>query len=525
MNFSRPVLRWSFIAATVMVAMGIAVSMPTSGIITQAAPPAAPAQQVPVCTWRNLGNAQSESWGGTSAYNANTGVPTGNPRIYGYSGVDGANKYSARVEEINMTGTSAAPGMTSSAKNVGAKETFGAACAYRDKGDTAQSAMYCIGGTDDIDEENGGKGTSTVQRWLTKAGTWEQNVTVSGSIQSRYGAQAEYDPIHDVIWVTGGINNCPWFDSIDGSGCSASSMATGFLSFDDAAGTIKWETIGNPLTVYGHAMVYVDNPNDPADKPRMIIIGGSSNGKDGKGDLKELDLSGAMANAATLKNLSSSGTGPSVFYGTAAYDSATNVVVAYGGVTKNYMTDNETTDNTTRLLNLNMATATWQPLSNVSLQDRVGGIMEYDTKQKAAVFALGRRAVNDANPVPTPPPPSNAIRTVSALVCTVPPTVTPVPPTRTPGGTEPTETPGSVATATPTQATGKVCDNIKNRVPNAVINDALVKPDTIQGWGQLCNPNVPPSPVNVLRTWLTLQNPSLNYHPIFNSVVYSCGCR
>ena len=40
----------------------------------------------------------------------------------------------------------------------------------------------------------------------------------------------------------------------------------------------------------------------------------------------------------------------------------------------------------------------------------------------------------------------------------------------------------------------------------------------------LCNPNVPPSPYNILRTRLSMQNAAKPYHPMFNPLVWSCGC-
>lgn len=514
MNFKRPVMRWTIIAATAVVAMGVAGALPTIDTSTQAAP----LQQAPICTWRNVGNASSQAWGGSSAYNANAAMPAANPRMYIYSGADQSNELSNRIEEITMSGTSASPATTSTTLSKGAKDVFGAACAFRDKGDTAMSAVYCFGGTDNPEEDNGGKGENFIQRYLTQAGTWEQSVTVSGSFQARYGAEAEYDPDHDVIWVTGGINNCSWLDSSDGSGCSASSMATGFLSFDDTAGTIKWETIGNPMSVYGHSMVY-----DSMAK-RMIIFGGSSNGKDGKNDLKALNLTNPDPKLAVIANLSAANAAPSVFYHSAAYDPNLNAMVTYGGVTRNYFRNNEATENRTMLLMLG-ATSSWQNITGTSLQDRVGGSMEYDTKQMAAIYTLGRKAW-DADVIADESP--TIVRTINALVCTVPSTATPTA-TIDPNVTPPTATNTPVgpptATPVPTVGPGQVCENIKGRVPVAVLNYATANEDQVNGYGQLCNPNVPANQFNTLRKWLTLQNNGLPYHPVFNGVVWSCGCR
>ena len=56
------------------------------------------------------------------------------------------------------------------------------------------------------------------------------------------------------------------------------------------------------------------------------------------------------------------------------------------------------------------------------------------------------------------------------------------------------------------------------------IADALANPDRVGGWGQRCNPGQPASPTNQLRTWLSLQQVSKPYHPLFTSLVYKCGC-
>jgi len=94
-------------------------------------------------------------------------------------------------------------------------------------------------------------------------------------------------------------------------------------------------------------------------------------------------------------------------------------------------------------------------------------------------------------------------------------------PTSTPGqGPAPTNTP-----APPPPTAPEICDNIRERVPAAVLNAALAAPQSVQGWDQLCNPNVAPSLVNVKRNRLTMQDPGKKFHPLFNSLVWRCGCR
>ncbi len=102
--------------------------------------------------------------------------------------------------------------------------------------------------------------------------------------------------------------------------------------------------------------------------------------------------------------------------------------------------------------------------------------------------------------------------------------MTPVPPTITPGG--PTVTPRPTNTPGPTAGPpiGKACPGLDTKVPPAVIADALANPDKIAGWGQLCNPGVPPSVWNVERSYLSLQDSGKPFNALFNGVVYKCGC-
>ncbi len=95
-------------------------------------------------------------------------------------------------------------------------------------------------------------------------------------------------------------------------------------------------------------------------------------------------------------------------------------------------------------------------------------------------------------------------------------------PPRTPGG--PT---AEVPTAAPKPTLDnrpEICEAIKARVPAAVINDAVADPAKVGGHGQACNPNLPTGPGNALRRYLGLRNPSSPYHPIYNGVVWKCGC-
>ncbi|MFN8423697.1 MAG: hypothetical protein U0470_10085 [Anaerolineae bacterium] len=66
----------------------------------------------------------------------------------------------------------------------------------------------------------------------------------------------------------------------------------------------------------------------------------------------------------------------------------------------------------------------------------------------------------------------------------------------------------------------------RTTIPVAVYMHALAHADHVSGYGLRCNPNVPFNPVsNPFRSSLQLANPNLTYHPLFNSVVWRCGCR
>jgi hypothetical protein len=56
------------------------------------------------------------------------------------------------------------------------------------------------------------------------------------------------------------------------------------------------------------------------------------------------------------------------------------------------------------------------------------------------------------------------------------------------------------------------------------VNGPLANPEGVRGWGELCNPGVPPSPANILRRQLSIQNIGAPYHPLSNPVVFKCGC-
>jgi hypothetical protein len=70
----------------------------------------------------------------------------------------------------------------------------------------------------------------------------------------------------------------------------------------------------------------------------------------------------------------------------------------------------------------------------------------------------------------------------------------------------------------------QVCPGLPLDVPAAVLAAAAADPATVPGWGQPCNPILPPGPSNLPRTFLGLPHPGSPYHPLYNSPVFKCAC-
>lgn len=68
------------------------------------------------------------------------------------------------------------------------------------------------------------------------------------------------------------------------------------------------------------------------------------------------------------------------------------------------------------------------------------------------------------------------------------------------------------------------CAFLVDRVPAQVRSDALANPASVYGYQMLCNPNVPAGPYNGMRDRLSLRAPSQPYHPLYNALIWSCGC-
>jgi hypothetical protein len=91
----------------------------------------------------------------------------------------------------------------------------------------------------------------------------------------------------------------------------------------------------------------------------------------------------------------------------------------------------------------------------------------------------------------------------------------------------PTPTPTASPTPPPTPTSPPalcICDIVRRRVPQVIVNDALANPDHFYGWGLRLDPGKPAGPANPLRTCLTLQNHNLDFHPLVNRPVWHVGC-
>jgi hypothetical protein len=96
-------------------------------------------------------------------------------------------------------------------------------------------------------------------------------------------------------------------------------------------------------------------------------------------------------------------------------------------------------------------------------------------------------------------------------------------PTPTPFPTA-TPTPGPSPTPSPTPRIPLECPGLGRLVPAPVIADALANPDKVGGWLAPCAPSLPPGPANPPKMRLSLRQVSKPYHPLFNGLVYKCGC-
>ncbi len=479
----------------------IVIGVAGAGRPASARPAEAPAQQAtPKCDWRDVGNLNRSVAYAASAMDTTNGVMY----VYGgYSDPSAQFQTQSAISTITFGATLTAGDTKVAALSVsGAPDREALAGVYRPKGD--DSAIYWIAG-----RNNSGDTNNDVYEYKIKTKAWSRLAT-TGAFGDRDEHVAAYDPKHDVIWVAAGESK-----ACTSVPCQAPAMPTHYLQFDATTGAASWHDgpSGGPRAK-GPTMVY------DAKKERMLVFGGTPDGSKGTDGLWALDLSDADVTKAKWAEVKPAGTGPSVAVHGAAYDAERNWMVVYGGMKTNYAVGNKETGETrTFALDLNVDPPMWRNLGS-TVGDRIQPVMEYLPQHKAVVMTSGRVAILD------PVQDQFTKRTIHALVCAavVEPTAT------TPHGPRPTDTPGTgpqpTAMPTPTlNASPDICESVKSRVPPAVLNAAAGAPNTISGYGQPCNPNLPAGPLNPLRRFLNLQNPSVRFHPLYNGVVWKCGCQ
>lgn len=89
----------------------------------------------------------------------------------------------------------------------------------------------------------------------------------------------------------------------------------------------------------------------------------------------------------------------------------------------------------------------------------------------------------------------------------------------------PTSLPPPAPTPRPTEISdAKACRRIASRVPASAIDAALANPNAVGGYNRLRDENKPASPMNPRQVYLSLLNPSVPYHPLFNPLHFRAGC-
>jgi len=501
------------------------------------------------CAWQSLGSATQARFHPASAFD------TDQNRFYVYGGMDEALDVKSTVGAVDLSAASLSGATHRPVSAPGAAERYGAAGAYRSAGD--KSAVYFLGGSRSPTD---GRGENSVQVYDPAKGTWTQ-LNAGGTFEDRVFHAAAWDPAHDVIVAVGGVNACALPGGVP---CRASSFGTSFLMLADPMGPrwVRGPATG-PSTLYGHTLVH-----DPAGQ-RMLAYGGTRDGNRAESTLWELDLADPDPTKATWSQLATVGGGPTgLAFHAAALDRARGWMVVYGGTTTGFMTGSESAGAKAFALDLGASPPQWRDLG-ASLGERVGGAMGYDPLHAAVIHHGGRSefrvganqsvgrdsaalvcaAVPNQTATPgatvtagatgTTGPTSTAGATATPGTPVGTSTATAVPPTMTlpPPGTPTATTRPATATGTARPATGTpppvptvpgvmACPRLTNRVPAAAINAALAAPDRVYGYNLRCNPNREPHPFfNPPRRWLGLRNPNIPYHPVYNGLVFKCGCQ
>lgn len=482
-----------------------AVVLGAAGAATSAAPaPAvsmAPSAQAEVCAWNDIDRRPSGHY-----YLAGTFDSVNKAAIY-LGGIDQSGDASSSLGILDVSD----PDLNNaSLQSRTGREIYGAAAFFRPDG--ADSAAYFVGGSTDVSD---GRGENTVYRYVPDTGAFGTFAT-SGTVSDHLFGAAAYYPDGNYAVVYGGSQACTPDAPADQNNCVGSRFESRVLQFD-AMGNATWsQPFGGtaPGLIYGHSMVY-DSDND-----QMLIYGGTTDGSRASGDVFALELDPDPANLGTWTKIASGGPAARYLH-SAAYDESRKWMVIHGGVTRGIQSGQEQARDDTWALDLtDPMNPTWVDLDTKTAQiaDRVGGSMVYADNHMSVLTHAGRSEYTTGS--------QRTTGNTDALECMPAPTPTntsPPVPTSTPGGATPGPGPGP--TWEPPAADYTACPRLVGKVPQVVIDSALANPQTVQGYGILCNPGIPPSPSNVYRDSLNLQNPGIPYHPTFNRVVWQCGCR
>ena len=416
------------------------------------------------CRWQNIGTSA------TQLFHIGLALDTDANKAYVYGGLNEQLVPQSRVEEIDLSATTLdATVRTVSAGS--ARDLFGAAAAYRARGDKADgSAVYYFGGIGNTTE---GNATSDIQRYVTKTGRWE---TVSlGGFLPRGFAAAAYDPDHDLVWVVGGTASCSITDVVAGQSCVVQNRSLQYLSFDPTTGAPKAFTTlsGVNAAFYAHSAVY-----DSVGK-RVLLFGGTNDIRRGSSDVWQLDLANPDPAMARLTRVTTTGAGPSVYYHSASFDAARNRMLVYGGLRQNFMQSSESLETGTWALDLAaLPTPTWMNLGPQGTPgDRVAGGMVYDARHEAAIQVLGRKKITVSGGTAS----ASAQRPIFGLTCTSPAQTTPTATTMATAATV-TATATLTATATMTGTAGATVTTVATATGTASATAPLARRRPQRPW-------------------------------------------
>lgn len=260
---------------------------------------------------------------------------------------------------------------------------------------------------------------------------------ISGGMPAVQDHALAYDPLHQLLVFHGGrVSN--------GEGAEAEPQGETFV-LDPATGQVSRGQRDGPA-LYGHSMVF------DSQRRRMLIFGGTPDGKRGSDLVWELSLDGRPENGI-WRQVAVSGASPKPrFRHGAAYDAARQAMVVYGGL----KIQGETLDDTWALDLSVPKLAVWRDLA-APHQKRSSILLLYDPLSRQLVLISGGRPLGDqsskdihrlvCNAVPTAVPSNEPI---------IGPTDTAVPPTASPDPLRPTVTepatklPPPVTIGTPT---------------------------------------------------------------------------